>query len=184
MTKVYVITEGPLDAAVLRHILPKDLSSSTEFVVASNRYSMQSLARSILATRRLPVAVVLDADTEDDRRIREDEEFLTEALGQASVGAKFGIFIAKPDLTSILARHLPISKKMDIKTSKFPMPKVRPPQHLSKLKTDADAASLGDLLGKLDRRTLTDVRREPFFGEVIKFLTSVVGTGNHRPKVA
>jgi hypothetical protein len=183
VTKAYVITEGPAAAAVLKKLLPEDLTGRTEFVIASSRYSLQSLARSILATRHRPVAVVIDAETYNDGKIQEEEEFLNATLRQVAVDTKSRVFIAKPDLMSVLSEDSALGKHATRHASKSAAVSEGRSKSLREINKDADMAHLGNLLDKLDTRTLTDIRKQPFFSAIAKFLGSVVGTTNHRPKV-
>ena len=65
MRRVYVLVEGPSDAAFLRRILPKELLSNAELVIAGGSSGIPSLARSVLVRRKCPVAVVMDSDSVD-----------------------------------------------------------------------------------------------------------------------
>lgn len=96
MKKAYVITEGPFDAEILKQLLSAKVLRDTEFVVAHGRYGAQSVARTLLATRHIPVALVVDADTTDEARIAEQKDFLEELLRQASSGTRFQVFLIKP----------------------------------------------------------------------------------------
>src|SRR5215470_18043041 len=110
MKKAYIVTEGPKEAEILRKFLPNSLVRDTEFVVGSGRYSAQSLARSILAVKQLPVALVLDAEVTDKGATEEKEEFYRESLHQASSGVKFGVFLAAPTVEALFFQHPSLRK--------------------------------------------------------------------------
>ena len=63
MSRTYVVTEGDTDVAVLKRVLPEGIVASAEFVPAGGGMdSARSLARSLLASRQRPVALVVDAE--------------------------------------------------------------------------------------------------------------------------
>jgi hypothetical protein len=101
MKKAYIITESESDAEILKKLVPKSIARNTEFVAGSSRYSAQSLARSILAVRRLPVVLVVDAETENRDAVRYQEELLTESLRQVSPGIPFDVLVAVPRVENL-----------------------------------------------------------------------------------
>jgi hypothetical protein len=57
------IVEGELDSYFLRRVLGDEALRDTKIVVAGGAAGIPSLARSILVLRRLPLAVLIDADS-------------------------------------------------------------------------------------------------------------------------
>jgi len=97
--KTFVVTEGEVDAAILEGILGAVLGpEALKVVSAGSRSRAVSLARSYLAVRESPVALVLDADMTDEARIREEELNLTELLAFAGARERFGVFLAVPTM--------------------------------------------------------------------------------------
>src|SRR5262245_55798732 len=86
MIYAYLITEGKSDEEMLRKLLPEDLVYSTEIVNGGGSYGAQSLTGTLLSTRRLPVALVVDADTDDADTISEREVVLRELLQSRAGG--------------------------------------------------------------------------------------------------
>jgi hypothetical protein len=86
MKRVYVFVEGRTDEEFLRRVLPAELTNETEFVQAGSSAGMTSLARSLLARRRTPLAVLMDADSLDPEVIADRRES-TEELIQAAAGS-------------------------------------------------------------------------------------------------
>ena len=80
MTKAYIVVEGEADKAFLERLLEPRLLQDVLIVVAEARYGILSLARSLLATRRKPVAVLMDTDSVDDDRVREERASIAELL--------------------------------------------------------------------------------------------------------
>lgn len=73
MKRAYVITEGQYDAEFLKKVLPAELLEKIDFVARHGLYTLQSLARSILAVKQQPVALVVDADTNEQTSAQERE---------------------------------------------------------------------------------------------------------------
>lgn len=80
MKQAYLITEGVSDQEILKTVITPHLLSRVDFVAGAGRYSAQSLARSILATEQVPVALVLDADTVVATAVREQFDLLKTSL--------------------------------------------------------------------------------------------------------
>jgi len=98
MTRAYIVTKGQWDTALLKLLLPENLARDTSFVTGSGSYSAQSIARSILAVKQLPVALVVDANTVNEQAICERRDFLRELLHQAAAGVPCEAFLAIPEI--------------------------------------------------------------------------------------
>jgi hypothetical protein len=98
MTQAYVVTEDQIGATLLKKLLPEELVDQTTVVAGSGRYAAQSLSLSILGVKQQPVALVMNAGTEDGVAIQEQHDFLRELLGQAAPGTPFEIFSAVPEI--------------------------------------------------------------------------------------
>jgi len=92
MKLAYVVVESASAAGRVNALLSQDMAKRVKLVTGQGRYSAHSLARSLLATREAPVALILNADSSNERLIQEQEDFYMESLRQASSGAKFQVF--------------------------------------------------------------------------------------------
>jgi hypothetical protein len=101
MIHAYVVTEGAVDAKILQKLLPKQVVEDTEFVAGAGKYSAHSLAVTLLALKQRPLALVIDADTNNQNLIQEQRSYLQELLRQAASDTRFEIFAAVPTLESI-----------------------------------------------------------------------------------
>ncbi len=102
MKSAYLVTESHLDTEVLKHLLPKDVVQNTEFVAAKGQYSARSLAGTILSERMRPVALVLNAETEDADLIQTRRTTISSLLRLASAGVPYEVFLAVPTVAAIL----------------------------------------------------------------------------------
>ncbi len=123
MTHTYIVTEGQFDAVLLEKLIPKNMNRETTFVVRSGGSSALSLARTILAVKRVPVALVVDADTTSESAICERQDLLRSLLNQAAVRVRFEVFLAVPEIETVffvdrpLLEHLVHQKISDIEWS-------------------------------------------------------------------
>jgi len=177
MKKAYVITEGRSDAEILKRLLPEDILKSVEVLAGAGRYSAQSLARSILAVKRLPVALVLDADTRDDSSIQEQKDFLQESLAQASSGAPFEIFLAVPSLEVLFFERPAFIESLSqhsYSQSEWDMAKFSPGAFLSKSLGDDFNEAIVKLLDNLDEQTIETIRKNLLVKALTEFLSSAI----------
>jgi hypothetical protein len=99
--KAYIVTEGELGRSLLQRLLPADLTEAVAVVTASGGSGAVSMARSLLATRQSPVALVLDADSISPDFVRERSRGLRELLRSVSSGPDSEVFLAVPELEGI-----------------------------------------------------------------------------------
>ncbi|MGH7134322.1 MAG: hypothetical protein ACREHD_01195, partial [Pirellulales bacterium] len=65
--KVYLVVEGSSDAAFLGRLLPAEIQPEITVVTAGGRSNITSKARSLMVTKRRPIALVADTEvTEKD----------------------------------------------------------------------------------------------------------------------
>lgn len=97
----YIIAEGASDVELLRRLLPAKFSGDVELLDGQGFDGVKSLARSIAAARRKPVAVVVDAATTDPELIKARRQSLQEVVGSAASTVPVGVIMAVPGLESI-----------------------------------------------------------------------------------
>lgn len=97
MKRAYLFVEGPADADLLRRILPPERLQGVELVAAGGRAGVASLARSVLVERRKPIAVLLDADSNDPDSIEERRASTEELIRAAGSGVPIKVVVAVPE---------------------------------------------------------------------------------------
>jgi hypothetical protein len=99
MSRTYLVTEGETDVAILKRVLPERIVETIQFVPAGGGIdTARSLARSLLASRQRPVALVVDADTSDQLAVQERVDFLDYYMRQGAGPTPFKVFVAVPEL--------------------------------------------------------------------------------------
>ena len=88
MTLAYLVTEGKSDVDILNKLIPDRYLTNTQLVVGGSKYSAQSLAGTILAAKSLPVALVIDADTDNESAIQEKSESVCLIVAISAIASK------------------------------------------------------------------------------------------------
>ncbi|MBM3459050.1 MAG: hypothetical protein FJX77_11035 [Armatimonadetes bacterium] len=105
MTRCYVVVEGRDDEVVLRHLLePSNGTAQLEFRVAGGRSAADSLARSLLASARGDVALVVDSDSVDPGLIAERKGFLRQSLQAIASPKRWHVTMLEPELEALFFR--------------------------------------------------------------------------------
>jgi hypothetical protein len=97
----YLVVEGEADASLLKRLLPAELLHGVEIVVAGSVSEMASLARTLLVTRRRPVAVVLETDAVKPEFVHERRQNMEDLLYPISAGVPCKVVLAVPHLEAI-----------------------------------------------------------------------------------
>jgi hypothetical protein len=110
--KTMIVTEGPTDMVLLRRLLidtaaPNDVG----IIVGNGRSSAESLARTLLLKNH-PVALVVDAETTEDSKVREQELILRESLQQANPGGSSLVVLFKPEIEQLLFEERALAEEL------------------------------------------------------------------------
>ena len=176
MKRPYIVTEGMSDAQILKTVFPENVAENVEFVIGSGRYSAQSLSRSILAVRKLPTALMIDADTNDEATIQEQLEFLRESLRQASAGVEFEVFVAVPEIEILLFQDTSFIETLAgqiFSDIEWKIAKSRPKESLSII-LQGKSLQLPELLSQLPQATIEIIREHAPVSDLLRFLTSLI----------
>lgn len=175
--QAYVVTEGEHDARLLEKLLPDDLRANVKFVAGKGTYSAESLARSIVSARRLPVSLVLDADTTDERAVLERRELLRELLRQAAPSIRSEVFLAVPEIETIYFTDPLIAEAITGSTITEPMleeAKSRPKEVLADLLGHLNGSNIQqELIKRIDNPVIiSQLSKHPLVKELYEFLSS------------
>jgi hypothetical protein len=106
MKKTFLVVEGRAAASLLKKNLSKRGLKKIRLVEGQGRSSALSLARSILITHHTPVILLMNADTVNPDRLREQEDLLNMLLSNSAVHTPFKLLLATPDLETMPAKSL------------------------------------------------------------------------------
>lgn len=103
MKRCVVVTEGPSDEILIRHLLRLENSDPHIKVVAAGGWSAaDSLARSFLARGSGDVALIVDADATDEPLVEERRHFLEGSLAAIASAGRFRVVVVAPELEAVL----------------------------------------------------------------------------------
>jgi hypothetical protein len=111
MTQAYIVTEGKSSPEILKRLLPENILRYTK-LIAGGSGSAVSLASSALVAKRLPVALVVDANTNHQSTIREREDLLSYLLRQGPPGIPFEVFLAVPEIEIVFLQDRTFIEKL------------------------------------------------------------------------
>jgi hypothetical protein len=183
MPTAYVVTEGRIDAEILKRCLPERLTRDVYITVGEGWSSAMSLAGSILVVKARPVALVVDADSEDEAAIGERRDFATSFLGRTSARERFEVFVAVPEFEAVLFQSKSVVDHLlgkPISDMDFEAAKHRPKKWLT-------AAGVGypketaSLLGRLTEDDLAAIRSHALIIAVDDFLTRAIADNGSTP---
>jgi hypothetical protein len=177
MTQAYVITEGRTDIEILKHLLPQPLLAETTFVEGGGGTAALSLSSTILAVKQRPVALIMDADTENQTEIEKRENFLRGWLQQTAAGTPFSILIAVPEIEVIFFQDQVFIERIanqSFSESEWLLMKHQPKQSLQNLKKEIDQPFIDWLLANLDETTIRVLQTHSLLEHLISFLDGVL----------
>ena len=178
MTQAYVITEGNQDIVILKRLLPQPIIQEIKFVDGSGQYGARSLASTILATRSIPVALVTDADTEDNSLVSEQLDALNYLLSQASPGIPFKVLLAVPEIEIILLQNRPLIEKLAERSFtdlEWQLAQSKPKRFLETVFGKATPV-IQKIISSASDDEIQTLQQHPLIQELINFLSSVAVT--------
>lgn len=176
MKKACVVTEGQTDIDILKSLLPAELTKEIEFVVGGGWSGAQSLAVSILAKRRIPVALVIDADANDEQVIHEKLDFSRWSLKQAAVQIPFEVFLAVPQIEAVFFQDRAFLQEVtnrEFSDLEWRLMKMQPKELFAGASLEKSQL-LKRILGGLNKDSIKVLQTHPLIKSLISFLSSVV----------
>jgi hypothetical protein len=106
--KAYVVVQVEAEVPIVRASLPPDLLDEVTLRPAGEGSNITSVARTLLAVRRKPVAVLVNTNTLDESMMEERVQMMQELLRAAAAGVptKFILFIPHIETLFFQARGL------------------------------------------------------------------------------
>jgi hypothetical protein len=173
MKPAYVITEGETEVKILQKLLPQSMEKNIQFV-AGSRDSVDSLSNSILGSKRVPVAIIVDANTDDELLIYEHQDFLHYSLNQVAGRVPFKILFAVPAIETIFFQDQALlEKRVNHKFTplEWEFAQYHPKKSLTYFLGDNP---LSVLLTNLTDQAIAVWQQHPFITELVEFLSSVI----------
>lgn len=170
MSRVYLVAEGKTDLQILQRLLPG--AAEVTFVDGRGKYGAESLARSLAATRDLPVALVIDAGTSNEALIAQKQQDLTSLVGQVSLGAPFEIFQAVPSIETLLFVDRSLLEQLihrELTDLEWQLGQRQPKELLERVVEDA-ATFVQETIANLSEAQLKILSQHPLIQRLADFL--------------
>lgn len=178
MILAYIVIEGKTDQEILQKILPKNLLEHIKFVVGKGHYEARSLAISLLATRHIPVILILDADTNNESQIWEKSDLINYSFRRASGNIPFLVSLAVPEIEIIFLENKPLIEKIAQRQFNDLEWKLSQSQPKEFLKTVlGQEKSINEIIfTKINDQEMNKSQQHPLIQEIITFLSSLTAS--------
>jgi hypothetical protein len=110
----FIIVEGPADKLLVERILNASTGrpSLAEVFSAGGQSSAESLARTILVVKRLPVALVIDADTSNPGAVKEKRAFHETSLRSVAGKIPWHVTLMVPELEVVFFKDPQLAQSL------------------------------------------------------------------------
>ncbi|OUL31567.1 hypothetical protein [Nostoc sp. 106C] len=176
MNLAYMIAESDKDVEILQKLLPQNLSKNIKFIAGESSYRARSLASSLLATRKTPVALVLDADTDNESQIFERNELINYVLNQASSGIPYQVFLAIPQLEIVFLQDKLLIEKIaqrQFNDLEWQLAQSKPKEFLETVFGNNEQIN-ARIFENINDAEIEILQQSPLIQEIIKFLSSLI----------
>lgn len=178
----YIVCEGHLDAQILKTVLPANLLTDVGVVAAGGVSAVESLARSLVVRRRVPVVIVVDADSVVPELVQQRRKDIEETVESVSINTPVKVVMAVPEMeiiffqdVSLLSRLLGYIPHQDILNRAV----IQPKQALEELIARSEIIhDLSEIIDRLANEDIEILRSSSVMQEIVHFLQSVRETAN------
>jgi predicted ATP-dependent endonuclease of OLD family len=176
----YIITEGDSDVQLLKAIIPQHLLNEVGIIAAGGLSAVKSFARSLVARQQIPVVIVVDADSTDQKFIQERTQEIQEIVEGVAVDTPVKVILAVPTIESIFFEDACLlSKIMDfnVPNSIFELATSQPlkaKKILEELLPSPKKLVVNQFIDhQLKKEDIETLRNTKIIQEIIEFLESI-----------
>jgi hypothetical protein len=170
----WVFVEGAVDAALISRLLA-DLGPQVEFrvVPSDEQDDMRPLARKTLITRREPVALVIDAGTNDKHKAKSQLQELNDYLAWGAGTIPFKVIQFTPETESILFQSAEILNALVGRPVSPELAQVGKVAPRAVLQTLLPKESLPERIQALSSEQISELSKSTQVAELRDFVTAV-----------
>jgi 5S rRNA maturation endonuclease (ribonuclease M5) len=178
MKRALIITEGKQDAEILKKVLPVEILDKIKILSGGN--SALSLARTVLVTKQVPTVLLVDADSNNENKIIEKQNDLTDSLNSVSIGTEFKVYLMTPEIEVLFLENPSFLEDISSENRKFTpfeieLAKSNPKKFLREIVSQTDSNNLfQNLFSKLDAETVEAMKNHKTIKDLTEFLTVVL----------
>lgn len=173
----YIICEGSFDAQLLKTVLPANLLTDVGVVAAGRVSGVESLARSLVVRRRVPVVIVIDADSVVPELVQQRRKDIEEIVEIVSINTPVKVVPAVPEIEIIffqdvflLSRLLGYIPTKDILNMAVYQPRKALEQLISRSEIIHNSS---EIIDRLTNEDIEILRSSSVMQEIVHFLDSV-----------
>jgi hypothetical protein len=174
---LYILTDSEFPSALLERLLTEE-ERACVWIKAFSGTSMYSMARTLLASRGTPVAVVIDADTPSSKGVTRVWQDADDLLGDvARTLLPYKIIVAVPEIEVLFFRSPELLRRRfdgAVTDHLLELAQYSARGALRKLAADGDSEKLRwEILKSLTDEDVAALRQSDLVREVLEFITLV-----------
>ncbi len=174
-----VLTEGNFEGMFLATLIAEEQHLyDIEIKAVGGMSSVYSFARTLLAVKRTPVAVVIDADSPEPDVAAERQRSAEEVIGDAASGIPFRVIVAVPALEILFFRRPELLGRVfgaAINDHLMELAELSPRHALRKLASDKQFEAVRlELLKAMDAEDLRAIREMDIVQDLLAFVKIAV----------
>jgi hypothetical protein len=171
----HVVVEGELDRRLIERLLrPAYDPKQVRVIAAGGASRVTSVARTILATRREPVVVMVDADAVNERGVVEKRALIEESLGQFAPPTLFRVLLFVPEMEAVLFKDqalvMELTAGRPLAAEEAVRARYEPKDVLSRVFREQGRDPPGGIRDAVERLDLAAARELPVVKQLEEFL--------------
>lgn len=171
----YIVLEGNKNQEIIEKLLPKKLIQDVTIVVGDSQYEVRSLASSLVATRHIPVILILDANTDNESQIFEKRDLVNYLLRRAGAKTPFQVSLAIPEIEIIFLQNKPLIEKIaqrQFNDLEWQLAQTKPKEFLETVL--GKETSINDtIFSNINDEEIKILQQHPLIQDLITFLSSL-----------
>lgn len=173
----YILAEGSFNAQLIKTVLPANLLTDVGVVSANGVSAVESLARSLVVRRRVPVVIVFDADSVVAELVEQRRKDIEEIVEIVSINTPVKVVPAVPQIeiiffqdVSLLSHLLGFTPSKDILDLAVSQPREALEQLIYQSELIQDSSQI---IEQLTNEDIEILRSSSVMQEIVQCLESV-----------
>ncbi|MFN5955971.1 MAG: hypothetical protein ACK6A9_05225 [Dolichospermum sp.] len=175
MTLSYIVLEGNKNQEILEKLLPKNLIQDVKIVVGDSQYEVRSLASSLIATRHIPVILILDANTDNESQIFQKTDLINYLLRRAAAKTPFQVSLAIPEIEIIFLQNKSLIEKIaqrEFNDLEWQLAQSKPKEFLETVLGKEQSIN-EKIFSNINDEEIKILQQHPLIQEIMIFLSSL-----------
>jgi hypothetical protein len=174
-----VLTERNIDGMVLATLIAEEQQRDDIAIEVVGKSDIYSYARTLLAVKRIPVAVVIDAHSPEPEMAQERQSSAEEVIGAAAFGVPFRVIVAVPELEILFFQRPELLRRVfgqAVSDHLMELAQLSPRRALEKLAPDKPPQGVRlELLKEMDAADIHALRETELIQDLLEFI-KIAGT--------